>query len=140
MNQKPVDDIPSESELKITNTLLKNPSPSKGLAKAVAKPADDKELDEILGLFNVPDAFPPHSGRPHPNKEVAKKALNAHYQKKYEKVDRFEVIDETGRAYVKGSIYGSSIKVELSLQDDGRTLKVFMEALANIKSEAGEQL
>lgn len=43
------------------------------------------------------------------------------------KVDRFEVIDETGRAYVKGSIYGSPVKVELSVQDDGRTLKVFVE-------------
>lgn len=43
------------------------------------------------------------------------------------KVDRFEVIDETGRAYVKGSIYGSPVKVELSVQDDGRTLKVFVD-------------
>lgn len=40
--------------------------------------------------------------------------------------DRFEVIDETGRAYVKGSIYGSPVKVELSYQDDGKTLKVFV--------------
>ena len=46
-----------------------------------------------------------------------------------EKVDRFEVIDETGRAYVKGSIYGSPVKVELSYQDDDRTLKVFVTAL-----------
>lgn len=44
-----------------------------------------------------------------------------------EKVDRFEVIDDTGRAYVKGSIYGSPVKVELSYQDDGRTLKVFVK-------------
>ena len=43
------------------------------------------------------------------------------------RVDRFEVIDDTGRAYVKGSIYGSPVKVELSYQDDGRTLKVFVE-------------
>lgn len=43
-----------------------------------------------------------------------------------EKVDRFEVIDDTGRAYVKGSIYGSPIKVDLSYQDDGKTLKAFV--------------
>lgn len=42
-------------------------------------------------------------------------------------VDRFEVIDETGRAYVKGRIYGSPVKIELSLQDDGKTLKVFVK-------------
>lgn len=42
-------------------------------------------------------------------------------------VDRLEVIDETGRAYVKGSIYGSPVEVELSYQDDGRTLKVFVK-------------
>lgn len=41
--------------------------------------------------------------------------------------DRYEVIDDTGRAYVKGSIYGSPVKVQLSYQDDGRTLKVFVE-------------
>ncbi len=38
-----------------------------------------------------------------------------------EKVTRFEVIDGTGRAYVK---YG--VSVALDLQDDGRTLKVFV--------------
>lgn len=43
-----------------------------------------------------------------------------------DKVDRLEVIDETGRAYVKGSIYGSPVKVKLSYQDDNRTLKVFV--------------
>lgn len=37
------------------------------------------------------------------------------------KVTRLEVIDDTGRAYVK---YGVKV-LELSLQDDGRTLKVF---------------
>jgi hypothetical protein len=38
-------------------------------------------------------------------------------------VTRVEVIDETGRAYVA---WDKSIGVELSLQDDGRTLKVFV--------------
>lgn len=46
-----------------------------------------------------------------------------------EDVDRFEVIDDTGRAYVKGSIYGTPVKVELSYQNDGRTLKVFVAAI-----------
>lgn len=43
------------------------------------------------------------------------------------KVDRLEVIDETGRAYVKGSIYKSPVSVDLSYQDDGKTLKVFVK-------------
>lgn len=49
--------------------------------------------------------------------------------RKAEQVDRIEVIDETGRVYVKGSIYGTPVKVELDYQDEGRTLKVFVEAL-----------
>ena len=51
---------------------------------------------------------------------------------KPEKVDRFEVIDDTGRAYVKGSIYGSPVKVELDYQDEGRTLKVFVRQQLNL--------
>ena len=39
-------------------------------------------------------------------------------------VTRFEVIDENGRAYT--DYY---CKVELSYQDDGRTLKVFIKPL-----------
>lgn len=54
------------------------------------------------------------------------------------KVDRLEVIDGTGRAYVKGSIYGSPVSIELSYQDDGRTLKVFVtELTAKKRSEDG---
>lgn len=37
-------------------------------------------------------------------------------------VTRFEVIDESGRVYV-----AKDCKVELSYQDDGRTLKVFIK-------------
>ncbi len=37
-------------------------------------------------------------------------------------VTRFEVIDENGRVYVT-----KDCKVELSYQDDGRTLKVFIK-------------
>jgi len=40
------------------------------------------------------------------------------------KVTRFEVIDEYGRVYQKWNC-----KVELSYQDDGRTLKVFIKPL-----------
>lgn len=40
------------------------------------------------------------------------------------KVTRFEVIDENGRVYTQ-----RDCKVELSYQDDGRTLKVFIKSL-----------
>lgn len=43
-------------------------------------------------------------------------------QQNKNKVTRFEVIDETGRIYVN-----NSCKIELSYQDDDRTLKVFVE-------------
>lgn len=42
-------------------------------------------------------------------------------------VDRFEVIDERGRAYVRGGIYETPVKVKLDYQDHGKTLKVFVE-------------
>jgi hypothetical protein len=38
------------------------------------------------------------------------------------KVNRVEVIDNTGRAYVKYNVTGGSIE----LQDDGETLKLFV--------------
>lgn len=62
----------------------------------------------------------------------AKQSLLAKTEELYvpvkpELVDRFEVIDDTGRAYVKGSIYGIPVKVWLSVQDEGRTLKVFVD-------------
>jgi hypothetical protein len=52
-----------------------------------------------------------------------------------EAVDRIEVIDDTGRAYVKGGIYGTPVKVELSYQDDGKTLKVFVTELNKLRSD-----
>ena len=39
-------------------------------------------------------------------------------------ITRFEVIDENGRAYTT-----KDCKIELSYQDDGRTLKVFIKSL-----------
>ena len=51
-----------------------------------------------------------------------------------EKVTRFEVIDHTselkGRILVK---YG--VKVEISIQDDGRTMKVFLTDKINNNQE-----
>lgn len=38
-------------------------------------------------------------------------------------VDRFEVVDEHGRAYTRYR----GVRVQLSYQDGGRTLKVFVE-------------
>lgn len=44
------------------------------------------------------------------------------------KVTRFEVIDENGRAYVRNTSGGPrGVQVDLALQDDGRTLKVFVK-------------
>lgn len=47
------------------------------------------------------------------------------------KVTRFEVIDENGRAYTT-----KDCKVELSYQDDGRTLKVFIKPLDKQDNES----
>lgn len=64
--------------------------------------------------------------------DVVQKAVLAYLQDGMktidtEKVDRFEVIDGNGRAYVRGSIYNLPFqKIDLSYQDDGRTLKVFL--------------
>jgi len=45
-------------------------------------------------------------------------------------VNRLEVIDDNGRAYVIGAIYNRPFnKVDLSYQDGGKTLKVFVEGL-----------
>jgi len=40
-----------------------------------------------------------------------------------EKVNRVEVIDQKGRSYVN---YNTNNKTEISLQDGGKTLKVFI--------------
>lgn len=48
-----------------------------------------------------------------------------------QKVTRFEVIDENGRAYTE-----HYCKVELSYQDDGRTLKVFIKPLDKQDNES----
>ena len=47
-------------------------------------------------------------------------------------ISRFEVIDETGRAYVK-----EGVSVELSYQDEGRTLKAFLTPGEPVKRKPG---
>ena len=45
-----------------------------------------------------------------------------------DKVTRVEIIDEDGRSYVN---WDDNNKVELSFQDDGRTLKVYIDKRKN---------
>lgn len=45
----------------------------------------------------------------------------------FENIDRFEVIDKNGRSYVKGSIYGSPVKIEALIQDNCKTLKIVVK-------------
>jgi len=45
----------------------------------------------------------------------------------YDKINRVEVINETGRGYVKYLKDGEGVRYEL--QDDNRTLKIFVDAL-----------
>lgn len=49
--------------------------------------------------------------------------------KQQNRITRFEVIDETGRAYVRSDVLigGPGVDVEMSLQDQGRTLKIFVK-------------
>ena len=44
---------------------------------------------------------------------------------KDKQIDRFEVIDKIGRAYL--NLTDRPLKIEASLQDDGRTLKIFLD-------------
>jgi hypothetical protein len=51
------------------------------------------------------------------------------------RITRFEVIDETGRVYVRDPRTRGPISIALSYQDDGRTLKIFV---APRKTEVGK--
>ena len=53
---------------------------------------------------------------------------------KIDRVNRVEVIDETGRAYVK--YLDNNQEVVYSLQDDGRTLKLFINKKADFDIES----
>ena len=56
---------------------------------------------------------------------MANKATEAVAIVEHPNLTRIEVIDETGRAYVR-----RGVSVTLSYQDDGRTLKVFVKERA----------
>jgi hypothetical protein len=47
-------------------------------------------------------------------------------------ISRFEVIDETGRVFVR-----EGVVVEMSYQDSGRTLKAFLTAGEPVKRKPG---
>jgi len=73
------------------------------------------------GLFGVPARQEKelHNNQIHRARQVGKQELTS-------LVNRVEVIDETGRAYIK---YLDDTKfVWLSYQDNGRTLKVFVDS------------
>lgn len=87
-------------------------------------PQDDQLTKDIYAAMQIPYLSERHDAiKAIIDRTVAERVLAMN-----NKVDRLEVIDGTGRAYVKGSIYGSPIKLELSYQDNGRTLKVFVSA------------
>jgi hypothetical protein len=51
------------------------------------------------------------------------------------KVTRFEVIDESGRAYVRNTSGGPpGVEIELVLQDEGRTLKAFVKRRSSMSA------
>ena len=52
------------------------------------------------------------------------------------KVNRLEVIDEDGRSYVNWQ--AKALGIELSLQDDGRTIKVFTKGRSNVAAAKEE--
>lgn len=54
----------------------------------------------------------------------------------FEKVTRVEVIDADGRSYIKYGVTG----IEFSLQDDNRTLKIFLnESESKLLKQGFEQ-
>lgn len=55
---------------------------------------------------------------------------SARFRSPYHDVTRVEVIDADGRSYTNHKVQN----VELSLQDDGRTLKVFIKEVKNDKA------
>lgn len=60
-------------------------------------------------------------------KETGKLDMDKVYEKEFgegNQLNRVEVVDETGRAYVK---WEDKLDVELSFQDGNRTLKVFIK-------------
>lgn len=97
----------------MTPTPLTNEQLRAEITKIIGSAADYVQGDQLMALFNASLTA----------REVESQSSQT------AKVNRLEVIDDTGGAYVKGSIYGTPVKVELSYQDDNRTLKVFVSAL-----------
>jgi len=73
----------------------------------------------------VPSASVPHRANPRGMSVMANKVTEAVAIVEHPRLTRIEVIDETGRAYVR-----RGVSVTLSYQDDGRTLKVFVKERA----------
>jgi hypothetical protein len=90
---------------------MKSKEEIKQLAQEVHYESQNQGLDEN-GCFNQYQGF--IKGYTQCQQDMAKDQT----------VTRFEVIDENGRAYTR-----PYCKVELSYQDDGRTLKVFINSL-----------
>lgn len=91
-----------------------------------------KEIDRIANYNNQNESI---YARAYTDvrKKTAQKALSIiqELQNKNKDLTRLEVIDESGRVYIN-----NNCKMKLSYQDEGRTLKIFVnnEELINDKS------
>lgn len=95
------------------------------------RPTDSEQLEKQLEAAYNRSRTNARLRVGNPIRDFLDEAMQLIQQRDYQRlsaVDHFEVIDETRRAYVKGSIYGSPVKVELSYQNDGKTLKAFVTA------------
>lgn len=107
------------------------PTDSERLAKTT-----DRNGDVLVGdILDIIDKDPSR----YRVAQALAKYVRERDQQRLSAVDRFEVIDETRRAYVKGSIYGSPVKVELSYQNDGKTLKAFVTAALDPDNSSVEE-
>lgn len=66
--------------------------------------------------------------------------LKEHEAKKEEKISRFEVIDHSDEHDPKGRIFYFSGEIEYSIQDEGRTLKVFCNKKSELSPTLKEEL
>lgn len=60
----------------------------------------------------------------------------SHITQRHEGMNRVEVIDHTGRAY---AFWSDTAEVTTSIQDGGRTLKVFISDPAKTQSSEGKE-
>lgn len=99
--------------------------------------SEDERLDEILGdlIYDTPN----HYGYPpdfEPDFNKAKKAIKALYTPSKSEATRFDLVDH--RENGSGRIQYNNVNVELSYQDEGKTLKVFLTTLKEQSSKGGE--